>query len=325
MKEISEEKLKQNIEELTRKQSESGKPSSDEISVKDYEKFIQSLQDERSITGGSGVSAYYSAQSRSKGMDPRFKRRMVIVGLCILLSLMFITYIFALAFEQSGNFTVEVTDNPNNYKLTLSHTDNDGDEEEGQRLTSYPVENMRDNTFNYIIQNNKELIKQLQTKPTQVETDHYMLYTFQVKNDSLVAVGYKWTLEMTIDTGNLSSAIRVMIIKNAATATDESYYNVYAKAESDGSPALLFYDDNTGTEEIVSDGTLTIPFYDVENGIIATSGLLPMLSRGTTDTYTVVLWIEGTDPECIGTKDDPNSILGGEVALRMLFEVVSGD
>jgi hypothetical protein len=39
---------------------------------------------------------------------------------------------------------------------------------------------------------------------------------------------------------------------------------------------------------------------------------------GEVDRYTVVIWLEGEDPECV------NEIMGGEAKFSMAFEVIGG-
>ena len=39
---------------------------------------------------------------------------------------------------------------------------------------------------------------------------------------------------------------------------------------------------------------------------------------GEIDRYTVVIWLEGEDPECV------NAIMGGEAKFSMQFEVIGG-
>jgi hypothetical protein len=43
------------------------------------------------------------------------------------------------------------------------------------------------------------------------------------------------------------------------------------------------------------------------------------LKIGDTDRYTVVIWLEGWDPECV------NDIMGGEVKLSMNFNVLEDE
>jgi hypothetical protein len=76
---------------------------------------------------------------------------------------------------------------------------------------------------------------------------------------------------------------------------------VYAKPRTDNGKLESFAaDENFLDEDVV--------FEDVR----------PEFGVGEIDRYTVVIWLEGEDPECV------NEIMGGEAKFSMGFEVLGG-
>lgn len=116
--------------------------------------------------------------------------------------------------------------------------------------------------------------------------DNYLAYTFYVENLSEEVSDY-WS-EVIIDdvVRNVDEAVRIRIYRNGEPIT-------YAKIGANGRP-----EDNTVAFQ---DGELVVRNH-VEN-----------FSAGALDRYTIMLWVEGTDPECT------DNILGGEFKVHMRF------
>lgn len=116
--------------------------------------------------------------------------------------------------------------------------------------------------------------------------DNYLAYTFYVENLSEEVSDY-WS-EVIIDdvVRNVDEAVRIKIYRNGEPVT-------YAKIGTNGRP-----EDNTVA---FTDDNLVVRNH-VEN-----------FGPGAMDRYTIMLWVEGTDPECT------DNILGGEFKVHMLF------
>lgn len=114
---------------------------------------------------------------------------------------------------------------------------------------------------------------------------NYIAYTFYAENQGKEVINYWRTIEITDVIKRADEAIRVKVIKDGVETK-------YAKRSS-----------ATGEAE---DGTIAFS----EEGVV-------MLEKeenfkpGDVHKYTVVIWIEGEDRECV---DD---IIGGEVKMRM--------
>ena len=116
--------------------------------------------------------------------------------------------------------------------------------------------------------------------------NNYLAYTFYIENQGEEVADY-WSEVVIEDViKNVDDAVRVRIYKN-----DE--YVTYAKMGSEGVPepnTVAFQEDNLVVRE-------------------HTESFKP----GDIDKYTIVLWIEGSDPECT------DNILGGEFKVSMQF------
>lgn len=114
---------------------------------------------------------------------------------------------------------------------------------------------------------------------------NYIAYTFYVENRSDNTMNYWYEVVLDDVIKNVDEALRVMIILNGERT-------VYAKV-------------NSTTKEPEPN---TIPF-NTEKEII--SEQREGFASGEIDKCTVVIWIEGNDPECL---DD---LIGGEIKMHM--------
>lgn len=117
--------------------------------------------------------------------------------------------------------------------------------------------------------------------------DNYVAYTFYIENMGEITTDY-WS-EVVIDNvlKNLDEAIRIRIYKNGE-------YVTYAKLGMDGNPEKN-----------------TTPFLE-DDDVIAREHV-ETFKPGDRNKYTIVIWLEGTDPECT------DNILGGEIKIHMAF------
>ncbi len=113
---------------------------------------------------------------------------------------------------------------------------------------------------------------------------NYLAYTFYVENMGSDAVNYWYTIYVDDVIKNLDKAIRIMVFKNGEKV-------IYAKQASNGEnekDTTKFYADNIVTINQVKD-------FKPEQA----------------DKFTIVVWIEGDDPDCV------DALLGGEVKMHM--------
>lgn len=116
--------------------------------------------------------------------------------------------------------------------------------------------------------------------------DNYLAYTFYIENMGEQVSDY-WS-ELVIDDviKNVDEAVRIRVYRNGE-------YVTYAKLSS------------RGTAE-----PKTVPF---ESDELVVREHVANFEPGDKDKYTIVIWVEGSDPECT------DNILGGEFKVHMDF------
>ena len=119
--------------------------------------------------------------------------------------------------------------------------------------------------------------------------ENYMAYTFYMKNSGKAVCDVLTELRIDGVVKEADEAVRVRVYKNSIPTT-------YAKLAADGTP-------EPGTT----------PF---EGGKKVLSELSEDLAPGEITKYTIVIWLEGNDPECL------DNIKGGSVKMSLMFSVV---
>lgn len=116
--------------------------------------------------------------------------------------------------------------------------------------------------------------------------DNYVVYTFFVENQGTETVDY-WSQILIDDVvKRVDEAVRIKVYKNGEEIT-------YAKVSRNGKP-------EKDTKAFISDEEVSLD---------QIQGFKP----GDIDRYTIVIWLEGNDPECT------DNILGGEIKIHMEF------
>lgn len=114
---------------------------------------------------------------------------------------------------------------------------------------------------------------------------NYIAYTFYIENQGKDIVNYWYEVKIDDVIKNVDEAVRIMIFRN-----DEK--TVYAKINAD-----------TEKEE---EGTKA--FYSKESAVLEPR---KDFKPGDIDKFTIVVWLEGDDPDCV------DAIIGGEIKMHM--------
>jgi len=117
--------------------------------------------------------------------------------------------------------------------------------------------------------------------------DNYIAYTFYIMNLGKQTIHYWYEIDIDDTVKNVDEAIRVMVYQNGNP-------KIYAKASKINGKA------EEGTIKFTSKDMVCLE---------ERKDFKP----GDKDRYTVVVWIEGDDPEC------KNDLLGGEIKMHMDF------
>ena len=159
----------------------------------------------------------------------------------------------------------------------------------------------------------------------------YFAYTFYIRNEGDSVVDYRWQMALNSESQNLSAATWVMIFEDGKCL-------FYAKSNAAGGPEMLpppevtnsgyiyppMYElsqDPEGQYEVVVEGEYysrwrVIPREFLSDQIV-TEGIRKDMLPGEIHKYTVVIWLEGDDPDC------NNQLIGGHLGLEIFMSLLS--
>ena len=212
----------------------------------------------------------------------RVRMKMLSILLVLLVTVTAVVYVAAALYEQSGSFTVRVNKyEMQKYGLTLSES------REMVRPTSHLNAKIAEKLTNIsgdTIDANVDMID------GQHNGRDYIAYTFYVQNAGETEVSYDYSVNLAGVTNALDEAIRLRLYIDGESVT-------YAKTKSDG----------TGAEP----GTV-----EFHSATVVTQGRIEGFEPQEKTKFTVVIWIEGNDPDCI------DWLIGGKMKFDMNVAVV---
>lgn len=227
-------------------------------------------------------------------------------GVSIISGVLVAGYVMASFYTQSGEFVIRV-DHPGEKRLVLSDT------------PDFPEE-LLTLTGTAIIEADNISIFDIDREVAQIDGDHngenYVAYTFYVKNVSYDPITYNYSLNIRRATKGIENASWVLFYQN-----DE--LEVLAKESKDGGVESQHSEWEFPFQNVVKDptqytynektGIYTLTTHPFEGSNIVKSGVREEIQPQEIDKYTVVIWLEGEDPECV------NDILGGSIEMMMKF------
>ncbi|MBE5884270.1 MAG: hypothetical protein E7291_07625 [Lachnospiraceae bacterium] len=227
-------------------------------------------------------------------------------GVGIISTLLIAAYVMASFYTQAGEFVIRV-DHAGEKRLVLSDT------------PDFPEE-LLTLTGTAIPEADNISIFDIDRQVAQVDGDHngpdYVAYTFYVKNVGYDPITYNYSLSIRRATKGIEEATWVMLYHNGemkmlaaesqsggAEKQHSEYEFPFQEALQD--PEQYTYNEQTGIHTIT-----TKPF---EASNVVATGERAEIQAQEIDKFTVVIWLEGEDPECI------NDILGGSIEMIMKF------
>lgn len=159
----------------------------------------------------------------------------------------------------------------------------------------------------------------------------YFAYTFYCRNEGESTVDYDWQMRLNSESRNLSSACWVMIFEDG-----QMTFYAQPNTQTGEAEALPAFDDNTrgyidfplrqfakdpdGQYATVAEKesftySRVIPKTFVSDSVVA-EGRQMQVAPGDVHKYTVVIWLEGDDPDCT------DELIGGHVGMEFGFELV---
>jgi len=206
-----------------------------------------------------------------------FKKYLKIVMLSCFV-LLVITFLILSIVYNGGRFTVTL--DPNfALKTGIIIYENSEYKEAKGKLYAQDLDFMDNISINWLP---KDIDKE---KDGSHNGQNYIAYTFYIENEGNEVQNYWYKVAIDDVIKNVDEAVRIMIIRN-----DEK--KVYAKKSS-----------YTNKPE---EGT--IEFYSKENAVLEQR---KDFKPGDIDKMTIVIWLEGDDPDCV------DALIGGEIKMHM--------
>ena len=209
----------------------------------------------------------------------KFFTRIVKMALLVLLLFFSILYLILYVVNSNGYFTIKLDKNLKSERHILLSSDSEFSAETVE-IKVKGLEYMDNITEGWIP------FDSLISNEGDNSEDNYIAYTFFVKNDGKDNVSYKSKIVIESVIKNVDDAVRIALYTNGEK-------KVYAKKAKNGKAepnTISFFSNHLIMQQ------------DRDN-----------IKPGEIDRYTVIVWLEGKDPECI---DD---IIGGEMKMSMII------
>lgn len=257
-----------------------------------YRRKIVRIEELEKIMGEMGedvdpetIVSMYMPRRRAKQFGAALLR-LDKLHLWLLVMILMVAVLFIVAFmqEKMGNFTINLN-RLELYRKGIAISADGDFSEPTARLTANTVQDATNITLSDLPDNLDE-----------IDGDHngknYMAYTYYVRNAGKEDVGYNATVTLDSCAKGAENAVRVAVWKNGERI-------VYAEPAADGT-------EEKGCVNFVDHDTVCT--YTEEEFLV-----------GNVDKYTIVIWMEGEDPECV------DAIVGGSVEFSMNIDSLSED
>ena len=228
---------------------------------------------------------------------------------------------FSAVTEMRGHFTISMSDELFKEGFTISETV--GFENPTTHLFATPAESVPCISINSIPMNVDSI--------DGAHHDTYFAYTFYVRNEGENPQNMSWRLNINSESENLSRAAWVMLFADGKMT-------MYAKSDADGNPQMLpAKDDNTRGyikppmyefaadpdqyEIIKKQGQLTywrVKPKDFISDLLVENGLITNFKPQEVHKFTVVIWLEGDDPQCT------DELIGGHLGMDFFMNLDEG-
>jgi hypothetical protein len=230
-------------------------------------------------------------------------------------------FLFSIVTQLRGHFTINMSDGMFREGFILSETKDFTNP--STHLFCTPAEKVPCISISHLPEDLDDIDGQ--------HNEEYFAYTFYCRNEGQSTVDYTWQVNLNSESQDLSSACWVMIF-------EDGEMTFYAKANSDtGKPeALPAMDDNSrgyimrplekfnkdpdAQYQTIKEGrgytySRVIPTPFASDYMVA-KGTREGVAPGETHKYTVVIWLEGDDPDCT------DALIGGHVGMDFGLRLV---
>lgn len=245
-----------------------------------------------------------------------------LAGLLALLGLLLVVlFQFAAVTRARGLFTINLSDGMFKEGFTLSETS--GFEYPSIQLYAKPAVDVPCVSIN-----------QIPLDVDEVDGEHnaaYFAYSFYLRNEGESTVSYDWSLEIASESRNVADAMWVMVFENG-----EMRFYARPNAATGAEEALPAFDDDSRGylmlpvrelapesdqfEVVRTVGDMrfyrVVPDRYISEKVIAVGGQSGVKNMEI-NKYTVVIWLEGDDP------DATDELIGGHCGVEMRFRLLS--
>jgi hypothetical protein len=209
------------------------------------------------------------------------KLNLILLGLMLLVAGLFI---IAFMQEKMGNFTINLN-RLELYRRGIAIDEDGNFSDPTARLNADTVQDATNTTL-------EDLPEDLDEIDGNHNGKNYMAYTYYVRNAGKEDMAYEAVITLDSSAKGAEEAVRVAVWRNGERV-------IYAEPAADGS------------EE---DGCVNFQEHEVVCTYTEENFLV-----GNVDKYTIVIWMEGEDPECV------DSIVGGSVEFSMNIDSLTDD
>ena len=225
------------------------------------------------------------------------RKNFIRTGMLITLFLSICIIVVTIYGQNVGNFVISIEQEASDLGLSLS--EDVSFEHPTVRLYAESIENAT-NISGFDLP--KNILEGDGAKNRYTKTlGEYMAYSFYLKNSGEVKMSYSSKVSIEEEHLEVSSAFRLWVITETNGVTN-SY--LYAKKPNTGSFNEMEQKFADAIETPITTFEEDEVFYMENHGF----------DVGDVTRYTIILWLEGDDPECI---DD---IIGGYIRFQMQFE-----
>lgn len=247
------------------------------VRIEELEKMMEQYGDD--IDPEDIVSMYIPHRRRKKIGAALLRMDKLHLTLLSMLLLVAVLFIFAFMQEKMGNFTINLN-RLELYRKGISIADNGDFDGATARLTASTVEDATNISID-------DLPEDIDDLDGSHNGKNYMAYTYYVRNAGKEDLGYKASITLDSCAKGAEKAVRVAVWRNGERV-------VYAAPATDGG-------EENGCKNFKSDDVVCT--YTEKKFLV-----------GNVDRYTIVIWMEGDDPECV------DSIIGGSVEFSMKID-----
>ena len=247
------------------------------VRIEELEKMMEKYGDD--IDPEDIVSMYIPHRRRKKIGAALLRMDKLHLTLLSMLLLVAVLFIFAFMQEKMGNFTINLN-RLERYRKGISIADNGDFDGATARLTASTVEDATNISID-------DLPEDIDDLDGSHNGKNYMAYTYYVRNAGKEDLGYKASITLDSCAKGAEKAVRVAVWRNGERV-------VYAAPATDGGK-------ENGCKNFKSDDVVCT--YTEKKFLV-----------GNVDRYTIVIWMEGDDPECV------DSIIGGSVEFSMKID-----